>query len=237
MLIKRQKEGFTLIELLVVIAIIAILAAILFPVFSRAREQARKANCMSNMKQIAQAWLMYMQDWDGTVPARTCLPGAPGGFQMIDHYDWPVEIYPYVKNAKLYLCPSAEWVSQWVQGWDAQYDGLYSPLINYRGMACTTYTAPGWYRIPGWWWGQAPFTDAKIKSPGSKIMLGENGWPCAWDFIPDWGRHKAARNGGCVPDWHMGGVNWAFMDGHVKWLKDDWFEANDNWKAFRWEIE
>jgi prepilin-type N-terminal cleavage/methylation domain-containing protein len=68
MFIKGQKKGFTLIELLVVIAIIAILAAILFPVFSRAREQARKTACLSNLKQIGQALMMYVQDWDEGYP-------------------------------------------------------------------------------------------------------------------------------------------------------------------------
>ena len=68
MLMRRQKRGFTLIELLVVIAIIAILAAILFPVFSRARESARKTACLSNMKQIGTALMMYCQDWDEAFP-------------------------------------------------------------------------------------------------------------------------------------------------------------------------
>jgi prepilin-type N-terminal cleavage/methylation domain-containing protein len=71
MLMWSKKRGFTLIELLVVIAIIAILAAILFPVFSRAREQARKTACLSNMKQMATATMMYVQDWDETFPITT----------------------------------------------------------------------------------------------------------------------------------------------------------------------
>src|SRR5476651_819462 len=66
----RSRHGFTLIELLVVIAIIAILAAILFPVFARAREQARRTSCLSNMKQIGLALFMYAQDYDETLPER-----------------------------------------------------------------------------------------------------------------------------------------------------------------------
>jgi prepilin-type N-terminal cleavage/methylation domain-containing protein/prepilin-type processing-associated H-X9-DG protein len=96
-----KRRGFTLIELLVVIAIIAILAAILFPVFSRAREQARKSNCLSNLKQMGSAIMMYSQDWDETLPLGT--PGciAPTAKQ------WWAAIYPYTKNASILHCPSA----------------------------------------------------------------------------------------------------------------------------------
>jgi len=96
-----KRRGFTLIELLVVIAIIAILAAILFPVFSRAREQARKSNCLSNLKQMGTAMLMYAQDWDETLPL--AMPGCilPGAKQ------WWAAIYPYTKNASILHCPSA----------------------------------------------------------------------------------------------------------------------------------
>lgn len=97
-----MRRGFTLIELLVVIAIIAILAAILFPVFARAREKARQANCQSNQKQIALGWLMYIQDYDETVPPLyTITPGVSGGY-----FHTPELLHPYIKNAQLWLCPS-----------------------------------------------------------------------------------------------------------------------------------
>ena len=96
----RARRGFTFIELLVVIAIIAILAAILFPVFARAREKARQANCASNLKQIGLATQMYIQDYDETFPGHTSFAGDP-------NYDWPIAIVPYVKNAALFRCPSA----------------------------------------------------------------------------------------------------------------------------------
>ncbi|MCD6352263.1 MAG: DUF1559 domain-containing protein, partial [Armatimonadetes bacterium] len=90
-----MRRGFTLIELLVVIAIIAILAAILFPVFAKAREKARQASCMSNLKQIALGLLMYVQDYDGRF---MCIRQGPGG--------WNKNVQPYVKNWQVFVCPS-----------------------------------------------------------------------------------------------------------------------------------
>ena len=97
------RKGFTLIELLVVIAIIAILAAILFPVFAQAREKARTISCLSNMKQIGLGQLMYAQDYDerftcGVLPN----PGDPAFMGM----GWAGQMYPYVKNSQLFKCPN-----------------------------------------------------------------------------------------------------------------------------------
>ena len=99
-----RRRAFTLIELLVVIAIIAILAAILFPVFARAREQARKTSCLSNMKQIGTAILMYAQDYDERlVPAATGVCPGPNA------YGWADLTFPYIKNEKVFDCPSSTW--------------------------------------------------------------------------------------------------------------------------------
>ncbi len=94
-----RARGFTLIELLVVIAIIAILAAILFPVFARAREKARQSSCLSNVKQINTAILMYIQDYDERMP-RSHIGGGGSG------WGYMYMILPYVKNAQVFDCPS-----------------------------------------------------------------------------------------------------------------------------------
>jgi len=105
MLRKLQARGFTLIELLVVIAIIAILAAILFPVFAQARESARKASCQSNLKQIGSAWMQYAQDYDERTLINTWNANIPN--QAIQkNRIWLQQIQPYAKNYQIGLCPS-----------------------------------------------------------------------------------------------------------------------------------
>ena len=100
-----MRKGFTLIELLVVIAIIAILAAILFPVFARAREKARQTSCLSNQKQIGLGLMMYCQDYDETYPlSYLYVNPAAGGSAGYVH--WSGMIAPYVKNWQLFVCPS-----------------------------------------------------------------------------------------------------------------------------------
>lgn len=114
----RRSSGFTLIELLVVIAIIAILAAILFPVFAQARESARKTSCLSNTKQIGLAMMMYATDydeippetgWDG--PCSSPVPNASGFYAVGDAYfsgvfSFPMAAQPYIKNWNIFSCPS-----------------------------------------------------------------------------------------------------------------------------------
>src|SRR5690242_6471476 len=115
MLRSARRSGFTLIELLVVIAIIAILAAILFPVFAQAREQARKANCLSNCKQLGTAMQMYAQDYDDMLPGWD----NPGGTPLAAQWGWAIVVPlldAYVKSPKVWTCPSGLNTTAFLQG-------------------------------------------------------------------------------------------------------------------------
>ena len=124
----RRKRGFTLIELLVVIAIIAILAAILFPVFAQARDKARQATCLSNIKQLSLGVVMYAQDYDETLLFRPTGDHCSWRYicsttaQPRDYLNWWDIVLPYTKNTKIFDCPSAAGVTtaalsrEWVSG-------------------------------------------------------------------------------------------------------------------------
>jgi len=142
-----SRAGFTLIELLVVIAIIAVLAAILFPVFARAREKARQATCTSNLKQIGLAVQMYAQDWDGLLPFANQFPadpppadqyhqGGPGVYDILE---------PYTKNEKIFQCPSDKDNMYATQGTSYDY-GL--GLLDYDSFLPTVMIDYPWGREP-----------------------------------------------------------------------------------------
>src|SRR5436305_9155163 len=111
---RTRRPAFTLIELLVVIAIIAILAAILFPVFAQARESARQTSCLSNTKQLNLGILQYVQDYDekfplwiyDTIGPQRDTPDRPWGPWKNEHIGWDKAIQPYVKNVQIFRCPS-----------------------------------------------------------------------------------------------------------------------------------
>src|SRR5690606_18060354 len=123
MLPKHRRNAFTLIELLVVIAIIAILASILFPVFARARENARRTSCASNLKQIGLAFLHYAQDYDERLPYHRYY-SPPYNACAAGYAGWPTFVEPYVKNWQLFNCPSDS---------DTVYNGG-CPRISSYGM-------------------------------------------------------------------------------------------------------
>ena len=123
---RKHQSGFTLIELLVVIAIIAILAAILFPVFAQARERARQASCLMNSKQLATANYMYAQDYDETIlPSTNYTVPASDPLRI-----WPAMLQPYVKNQGVFLCPSAL-NTKYPADWSMRSYGS----IGYNGLA------------------------------------------------------------------------------------------------------
>jgi prepilin-type N-terminal cleavage/methylation domain-containing protein/prepilin-type processing-associated H-X9-DG protein len=155
---KRARTGFTLIELLVVIAIIAILAAMLFPVFARARESARKIQCLSNVKNIATAIQMYLTDYDRFPPSehrqqalednhnwieqdRGCAPGSNYRATWEHPYlRWPVIFDEYVKNREVWSCPSAKWdpVSLWI------VPGYMGDYLKYLEATHGQWVVHGW---------------------------------------------------------------------------------------------
>lgn len=99
-----RRKAFTLIEILVVIAIISVLAAILFPVFARARENARRASCQSNLRQLALGFMQYMQDYDERTPLRH--GAAPSLVTAQTPYGWADSLQPYLKSTQIFKCPS-----------------------------------------------------------------------------------------------------------------------------------
>lgn len=134
----RVKSAFTLIELLVVIAIIAILAAILFPVFARARENARRSSCQSNLKQIGLGLLQYSQDYDETSPPTNFGPGSDNWYTAQDghNYKWMDAIYPYVKSEQIFMCPSAAIDD------NGRKDGAVRKYIYYKNLPATCTSGP-----------------------------------------------------------------------------------------------
>ncbi len=139
---QRSARGFTLIELLVVIAIIAILAAILFPVFARARENARRTSCLSNLKQIGLGMMQYSQDFDEKFPTIRNLTTGQSGF-----YTWDAAIMPYVKSKQVFMCPSvpslntrAYSMNWWVAG-SAQHPSLDLGAVYSTSISAISRTA------------------------------------------------------------------------------------------------
>lgn len=203
-----MRKGFTLIELLVVIAIIAILAAILFPVFAKAREKARQASCMSNLKQIALAGLQYAQDYDEILPNAYMYYGTPGDPNVLRF--WPFQLDPYMKNMQLIICPSHRWSYTWSV--NAPFTASYV-IVNISrsrtGTGCTTLAGGSLAQVQDvsgtLWWAETT-NSAEIFGPWS-------GDPDPLVFTE---RGAQSR----VWEGHNDGANYAFADGHAKWLKD-----------------
>ena len=219
----RTDRGFTLIELLVVIAIIAILAAILFPVFAQAREKARQTSCLSNMKQIGTAGLMYALDYDERTPRNwygdlgmeaTNYPGDPPN----DRYKWMDAIQPYVKNSQLFVCPSA-----------AQL--LYVPRTSLLpGQTTRKYGGYAYNRAYGDFDVESDTTPAskllaQLEVPSDTVWFAETlgGGPYDFDFRwPDVASNPVVENtsprrlGVYIVERHHGKTNVLWCDGHSK---------------------
>lgn len=227
---QRNRRGFTLIELLVVIAIIAILAAILFPVFAKAREKARQTACLSNTKQIGVGLMCYYQDWDERIPLMMVPSNdATNPFYVTDGYIlWPGLIYPYVKNEKVFVCPSGAGSS--VPGKTAQ------TLLGTQMCYGISYRAYREYPTH-----IEPRAISEVKRPADTILLAERairGEPLPYIGAPGiggYGYHIYPIDGWMcnyyVTGRHSGGCNAIFFDGHAKWYKQSViaYETSNLW--------
>jgi prepilin-type N-terminal cleavage/methylation domain-containing protein/prepilin-type processing-associated H-X9-DG protein len=222
----EKRTGFTLIELLVVIAIIAILAAILFPVFARARENARRSSCQSNLKQLGLGVMQYVQDYDEKYPYALMgdngTPSPAGTGFGTTYWIWYQTLQPYTRSFQVAVCPSGNGAYS-----QTPYDGHYG--ANRLMMPDGRPTAP------------PPIAAASIESVATTYLLMDAG---PYMVTPSdatgpggsfWYTPGACGPGGdtttanafaaweksdCQTGRHLEGNNIAFADGHVKWLKN-----------------
>jgi len=224
---RSTKSGFTLIELLVVIAIIAILAAILFPVFAQAREKARTISCLSNMKQLGTAFTMYLQDYDEVVlPRYSACPSTGPAPTPDDPTLWTNTIQPYIKNKQVFVCPSAS-NSKYGDTWNLRsYDSIgYNETISgwyYTTSACGQMILPSLASViaPAKNVMFADSVSGDLASGSRGYLFGNVGMN-----IP----YTASYNGlGSFGARHSEGTNLSFFDGHAKWYKGTSILANVN---------
>jgi prepilin-type N-terminal cleavage/methylation domain-containing protein/prepilin-type processing-associated H-X9-DG protein len=179
-----RRFGFTLIELLIVISIIALLAAILFPVFARARESARRASCASNLKQQGLAIFQYAQDYDEVmVPAwleGTCTVGEgwqptnSGSFGCYNNFKWMDLIQPYAKSEQIFNCPSAPRSIRSYQQATSSYYGHYAANLGYRASNDSRNPPFSYYSASTDSDKRSvPIKLAKIEAPATTVMVTE----------------------------------------------------------------
>jgi prepilin-type N-terminal cleavage/methylation domain-containing protein/prepilin-type processing-associated H-X9-DG protein len=186
-----MRKGFTLIELLVVIAIIAILAAILFPVFAKAREKARQSSCLSNFKQIGLAVLQYAQDYDERTPREYTDTAAPYPWEWCntgDYTNYQDYITPYIKNTQVFICPSSSRTAEAATGWNGS-----GTAAGVNGIALGT-----------------------VQFPANMVVILDTSWE--W-FGPSYTPEVGTAANGRVESRHNDGFNVTYLDGHAKWAK------------------
>jgi prepilin-type N-terminal cleavage/methylation domain-containing protein/prepilin-type processing-associated H-X9-DG protein len=245
-------RGFTLIELLVVIAIIALLAAILFPVFASARAAGRKATCMSNQKQIVTALLMFAQENEDRLPC-AFFNDYPEAFGTGVPRQWKAVVRPYLMTPRVFICPDDE---------DKQYKKVWT---NHKFTGSEDYDRPSSYRLnntlvardPVDGWPRIPYKLSQVVRPARLILITESqAYPSPIppgttqdDAIAyEWGQVAAYVDRpemvqaqisylmrfpkSCpVPfERHNGGANYGFADGHIRWMKwsETWQPSGQN---------
>jgi prepilin-type N-terminal cleavage/methylation domain-containing protein/prepilin-type processing-associated H-X9-DG protein len=222
---KNSVKGFTLIELLVVIAIIAILAAILFPVFSQAREKARQTTCANNLKQILVSMAQYENDYDDCMPMFS-LTGASGGFAE----PWTIELFGYVRTDKAYRCPDtvigSDMNANYLRG---SSTATTAPASNVRGISTillpsvspiicdSVAVASSANYVPGQWQGGEQalcwFPGAGTNAPGGegRYLSSTTTYSSGWN-------NGGSGPGAPLPNLHSGGAEYGFVDGHVQYF-------------------
>ncbi|MBM3458446.1 MAG: prepilin-type N-terminal cleavage/methylation domain-containing protein [Armatimonadetes bacterium] len=211
-LTRDARRGFTLIELLVVIAIITILAAILFPVFAQAREKARQASCLSNIKQLGMGASMDVQDYDERYPPSLILEmGSPG--RVFGNRRYAIEsVSVYIKNDGIILCP-------WDRNPRIYSTAIPNPLPLTYGWNLEFH--PGDDLIRSGIWGRA---EAELEAPTDTVAFVDSNilGASSVNRIPHWTGSQIGYAGGVAGAAvvrHNGGVNVAWADGHAKWQK------------------
>lgn len=216
-----SRRAFTLIELLVVIAIIALLAAILFPVFGRARENARRSSCLSNMKQVGLGMFQYIQDYDEVYPAHY------NGISGAGRQRWPQLVQPYVKSTQIFNCPSR---SDWEFKGDYTTAGTIAYGINY-------------------WLNNYYYPTVKLSSiqnPVETVWVGEirglvkgadavntSAYQCYPSYFGAVDNRSYPTYGFDIPEApgrltnrHFDGLNVIWADGHAKWVRREVLESD-----------
>ncbi len=209
-----MRKGFTLIELLVVIAIIAILAAILFPVFARAREKARQTSCLSNVKEITLGTMMYVQDYDERLPRlyynQTGPPTRVTVTMMVD---------PYIKNVQIWNCPSAARTTGTVVGLSLN-SYSYQQFLDFAKLATIQRGSETVMWFDGCQDGWGPGRGYNPANGFNSVIASQTGWPASCDNshwqTPTGSFTSDGRPGFNFSPRHNGMGNVGFCDGHAK---------------------